>query len=147
MTSKLNAFVSVDPIADRPQVPARNILTMAKEGPHIAGNDRVFCQWYAQVLHELNLYMWGRVSKDFKPRIDPGQSIPATSVEIDGERVSLGPWDMGPDQLGSEPSSRVVARQEASSSWKEFCEIRARYHPVLGRNIPIESDDDGKLRL
>jgi len=118
---------------------------MAKEGPHVAGDDRAFCQWYAQVLQELNLYMWSRVSKDYKPHIDPDKSIPATSVEIDGERVVLQAWNLGPDRLGEKPSSRTTARQEAASMWKEFCDSRARFHPVLGRDIEDEDEDDGEL--
>jgi hypothetical protein len=141
----IDACTSLDPISDAERPAVRDILTMAKEGPHVAGDDRVFCQWYAQVLQELNLYMWGCVSKDYKPRIDPERSIPATSLVIDGQRVNLQPWDLGPDRLGGEPSSRATARQEAASAWKEFCDSRARFHPVLGRNIEDGNEDDGEL--
>src|SRR5882672_8346065 len=129
----VDSCISLNPISHG-EDPVSDILTMAKEGPHVAGDDRAFCQWYAQVLQELNLYMWSGVSKDYKPRIDPEKSLPATSVEIDGERVFLQPWNLGPDRLGEEPSSRTTARQEAASTWKEFCDSRARFHPVLGRN-------------
>jgi hypothetical protein len=136
----IDSFLSLDPISDDPN---SRILTMAKEGPHIAGDDQAFCQWYAQALQELNLYMWSRVSKDYKPRIDPETSIPSTSVEIDGERVALQPWTLGPDRLGEEESSRVTARREAASAWNEFCDSRARFLPVLGRNM--DDEDHGEL--
>ena len=129
---------SIDDIADSPG-PFGKILTMAKEGPHIAGDATAFCQWYAQALHELNIYMWAQVSKDFKPRLDPEQSIPSTSVEIGGERIHLQPWKLGPDQLGADSSERSTARKTAAEEWTQFCNTRARFHPVFGRNIENRS--------
>jgi hypothetical protein len=137
---------SLDSISNS-QGPIRDILSMAKEGPYIAGDPEAFCQWYAQVLHGLNLYMWGQVSKDFKPRIDPTHSIPSTSVEIDGRRVLLEPWDLGPDRLENEMSDRLNARQAAAAEWKEFCEKRERYHPVLGRRTGGMNENEGIFRL
>jgi hypothetical protein len=124
----------LDPVEDA-HCPVGNALTMAKEGPYLASDPESFCQWYAQSLHELVLYMWSRVSKDFKPHIDPTQSIPTTSVEIDGKRIHLQPWSLVPDRLGDEPSGRVDARKAAAEQWRVFCSNRAKFHPVLGRKI------------
>jgi hypothetical protein len=50
----IDSLLSLNPISEDPN---SCILTMAKEGPHVAGNDQAFYQWYTQALQELSLYM------------------------------------------------------------------------------------------
>jgi hypothetical protein len=39
--------------------------------------------------------MWSGVSKDYKPRIDPEKSLPATFVEIDGQHIFFAALELG----------------------------------------------------
>lgn len=130
-------FCSLGDDSDR-QLNHPTTLTMAKEGPW--STERIaFCNWYGRALHEYMLHLWGRASVDFKVHIDPNAVLAATSVEIDGQRVHLDEWDLGPDRLGDDGSPRVKNRQEVNSRWEMTTRRNKMFHTHFVKNEEISS--------
>lgn len=102
-------------------------LTMAKEGPQ--STELIdFCNWYACAIHGVNLHLWSRTSVDFKVNIDPNAVLAATSVEIDGQRIQLNQWDLGPDRLEDDGSQRVEKRKAVHSKWVDTTTRNKTFH-------------------
>lgn len=100
---------------------------MAKEGPWNT-EPMDFCNWYGRALHGYMLHLWSRTSVDYKVRIDPNAILAATSVEIDGKRLRLDGWDLGPDRLEDDGSQRVNDRKEVHERWETTVKRNKMFH-------------------